>query len=366
MESLLMQLQFKETIFTMSDKTIDHNSVLAYENNKALFLNREFYIDQRVYVPNPETELMVEYAIQYILDNNLSKGTFIDVGTGCGNIAISLAKAFPDAKIIATDISKDALDVAKINVAKHDVRNVHINTDLIKDVEEEPDLIIGNLPWGDDDHLLQTNTKETLALMPEIAIFAPDGIIGTYVRLCEQIRLKNWSTVLIAEVGLLEKEIIEANLPSYFKWEYITIPHNYFNYSVLNIKFNKRSTIPIIHHHLIYQSKVNRSDLNRNSGEILERFLYDLVEQIGMQILIHPQVAFSHQKAWTGIVGIVTSHISFHYWTVEKRLQLDIYSCKEFDVSRAIHFLNSFWESEDVRTLFIERETEENFKITEL
>lgn len=365
MENILKQFQFKMKI-SMSDRTIDHNPILAYENNKAIFLNREFYIDQRVYVPNPETELMVEYAIQYIKDNNLSKGTFIDVGTGCGNIAISLAKTFPDAKIIATDISKDALDVAKINVTKHKVKNVHINSDLIRDVEEEPDLVIGNLPWGDDDHLLQTNTKEALALMPEIAIFAPDGIIGSYVRLCEQIRLKNWKTVLIGEVGLLEKEIVQNILPSYFTWDYITIPHDYFNYSVIKVNFNKRATSPIIHHHLIYQAKVNRADIGEDSNNILEKFLYDLVEQIGMQILIHPQVAFSHQKAWTGIVGIVTSHISFHYWTVEKQLQLDIYSCKEFDVNKTIQFLNDFWKSNEVKALFVERDTKEDFKITKL
>lgn len=348
----------------MSDRTIEHNPILAYENNKATFLNREFHVDKRVYIPNPETELMVKLAIQYIRDNNLSKGTFIDVGTGCGNIAISLAKAFPDAKIIATDISKDALEVAKINIAKHNVKNVHINTYLIKDVEEEPDIIIGNLPWGDDDHLLQTNTKEALALMPEIAIFAPDGIIGSYIRLCEQIRLKYWNTILIAEVGLLEKEIIESNLPAYFNWEYITIPHDYFNYSVIKVNFNKRATSPIIHHHLIYQSKVNRTDIGEDSNHTLEMFLYDLVAEIEMQILIHPQVALSHQKAWTGIVGIVTSHISFHYWTIEKYLQLDIYSCKEFDVNKTILFLNHFWKSEEVKTLFIERDSIEDFKIT--
>lgn len=350
----------------MTDEKKSAEPISAYKNNKATFLGREFYIDKRVYVPNPETELMVEYAIKYITENNLSKGTFIDVGTGCGNIAISLAKAFPEATIIATDISKDALEVAKINVARHNVKNVHINTDLIQDVRQEPDLIIGNLPWGDDDHLLQTNSKEALAQMPPIAIFAPDGIIGSYVRLCEQIQLKNWQTVLIAEVGLLEKQMIEANLPDYYTWDYITIPHTYFNYSVIKVQFNKRAVSPIIHHHLIYQAKVNRNNIGEESGELLEKFLYDLVDLIGMQILIHPQVAFSHQKAWTGIVGIVTSHISFHYWTIEEYLQLDIYSCKEFNASKVIDYLNEFWRSKAVKTLFIERGVDDDFKIIRL
>lgn len=347
----------------MSDILVKHEPVKAYENHKTTFLNREFYIDQRVYVPNPETELMVEYAINYIKDNELSKGTFIDVGTGCGNIAISLAKEFPDANIIATDISKDALEVAKINVENHRVKNIHFNTDLVRDVEVEPDLIIGNLPWGDDDHLLQTNTKEDLALMPPIAIFAPDGIIGSYIRLCEQIRLKNWNTVLIIEIGILEKEIIEKNMPRYFKWHYINLPSSIFNYSILNVNFKKRDVSPLIHHHLIYQAHVNRIDLNEHSTDLLETFLYDLVKFIEMEILIPPQVVFSHQKAWTGIVGIVTSHISFHFWTIESYLQLDIYSCKQFDVYKTISFLNEFWNSKNVKTLFIQRGEEDDYKI---
>lgn len=348
----------------MNDRIIGHKPLLAYERKKAIFLNREFYIDNRVYVPNPETELMVEYAIKYISENNLENGTFIDVGTGCGNIAISLAKTFPNAQIIASDISEDALEVAKENVIRHQVQNIHFNTDLVKDIDVEPDLIIGNLPWGDDDHLLQTNTKEDLALMPPIAIFAPDGIIGSYVRLCEQIREKKWSTVLIAEVGLLEKEIIENNLPKDYDWEYITLPSEIFNYSLLKVKFNGEKANEIIHHHLIYQAKVDRKDLNEKSSIQLVQFLDDLVSVIDMQILIPPQVAFSHHKAWTGLVGIVTSHISFHFWTIEGYLQLDIYSCKRFDIPKTVTFLDNFWKSENKKVLFIERAVDSDFKLT--
>lgn len=348
----------------MINRIFEHKPLLAYESNKAIFLNREFYIDKRVYVPNPETELMVEYAIKYISDNNLERGTFIDVGTGCGNIAISLAKAFPNAKIIASDISADALEVAKENVKRHQVQNIHFNTDLVKDIDIEPDLIIGNLPWGDDDHLLQTNTKEDLALMPPIAIFAPDGIIGSYVRLCEQIKEKKWNTILIVEVGLLEKEIIESNLPKEFNWEYITLPSEIFNYSIVKVKFKKDKVNEIIHHHLIYQARVDRKDLNENSSTQLVQFLSDLVSVIDMQILILPQVAFSHQKAWTGLVGIVTSHISFHFWTIEEYLQLDIYSCKRFDIPKTVTFLDNFWKTENKNVLFIERAVESDFKLT--
>jgi S-adenosylmethionine/arginine decarboxylase-like enzyme len=130
------------------------------------------------------------------------------------------------------------------------------------------------------------------------------------------------------------------------------------------VKFNGEKANEIIHHHLIYQAKVDRKDLNEKSSIQLVQFLDDLVSVIDMQILIPPQVAFSDHKAWTGLVGIVTSHISFHFWTIEKYLQLDIYSCKKFNISKTVTFLDNFWKSEKKNVLFIERAVECDFKLT--
>ena len=122
----------------------------------------------------------------------------------------------------------------------------------------------------------------------------------------------------------------------------------------------------IVHHHLIYQAQVGIEDCGANSQKVLEQFLYDLLEEIDMKCLIPPQLKLSHKKAWTGIMGIITSHIAFHYWTVEKYVQLDIYSCKPFDRRKAINFINNFWKASNVQTLFIDRETGGKFKIEEV
>ena len=122
----------------------------------------------------------------------------------------------------------------------------------------------------------------------------------------------------------------------------------------------------IVHHHLIYQAKVGRLDINENSEELLESFLYDLLRVIDMQCLIPAQLKFSHQKAWTGIIGIITSHIAFHYWTIERYIQLDIYSCKVFDKKKAVEFLNEFWKASEIRTLFIDRKINKDFEIENL
>ncbi len=122
----------------------------------------------------------------------------------------------------------------------------------------------------------------------------------------------------------------------------------------------------IVHHHLIYQAKVGNDKLGADSEKALEQFLYDLLKEVDMECLIPSQLKFSHQKAWTGMVGIITSHIAFHFWTIEKYVQLDIYSCKPFDKQKAVKFLNNFWKARDVRALFIDRDTGKKFKIEEL
>ncbi len=122
----------------------------------------------------------------------------------------------------------------------------------------------------------------------------------------------------------------------------------------------------LIHHHLIYQAKVGRIDLGENAGEKLEKFLRDLVREIDMQILIEPTTKFSKNLAWTGLIGIITSHMSFHYWTIEQYVQLDIYSCKKFDIHKAQKFLDKFWKASEQKILFINRQPGEDFKVTKV
>jgi S-adenosylmethionine/arginine decarboxylase-like enzyme len=119
----------------------------------------------------------------------------------------------------------------------------------------------------------------------------------------------------------------------------------------------------LVHHHFIYQAQVDREDLNQDAEKKLIQHLHDIVELIQMHILIEPQVAFSHQLAWTGFVGIITSHVSFHYWTKEKYLQLDVYSCKSFDKNLLQEFLTNYWNASEIKSLFINRESGREFKI---
>ena len=122
----------------------------------------------------------------------------------------------------------------------------------------------------------------------------------------------------------------------------------------------------LVHHHLIYQAKVWKK-FNKDAEKIFESFLYNLVEHLGMEVLISPQFAFTQDvnDAWTGLIWIITSHISFHYWTKEQYVQLDIYSCKIFNKDKTIKNLNDFWNASEAQWLRIHRKTNDRFEIEE-
>jgi release factor glutamine methyltransferase len=136
------------------------------------FCGNIFLCDKRALVPRPETEELVEFLDSEIRGRK-SEVRIIDVGTGSGVIALSLAAKFPDAEIFATDISDDALLLARKNAARLGISPVQfLKSDLLKNVDGKFDLIVANLPYisrHDRDQL----TPEVLC-DPEVALFAGD------------------------------------------------------------------------------------------------------------------------------------------------------------------------------------------------
>jgi release factor glutamine methyltransferase len=110
------------------------------------FAGQTFLCDKRALVPRPETEQLVEL-LQSRIENRKSK--ILDVGTGSGVIALSLAAKFPDAKIAATDVSEDALALAQENAARLGLTSQveFIRGDLLLYVNHVYDVIVANLPY---------------------------------------------------------------------------------------------------------------------------------------------------------------------------------------------------------------------------
>jgi len=120
-------------------------------------------------VPRPETEQLVEL-LQSRIENRKSR--IVDVGTGSGVIALSLAKKFPETEVFAVDVSEDALALARENAERLGLtERVQLSKgDLLKNISERFDLIVANLPYisMQDRHLL---SREVLR-DPEVALFA--------------------------------------------------------------------------------------------------------------------------------------------------------------------------------------------------
>ena len=140
------------------------------------FFGMELNITPDVLIPRPETELLVEKAIAWLQESNVRR-TVADVGTGSGAIAVSIAVNVPDAHILATDISRVALEVARDNARKHKVqtRIDFVQCDILPphpdplSTEQHFDLICANLPY------IPTETLHALPIYGREPTVALDG-----------------------------------------------------------------------------------------------------------------------------------------------------------------------------------------------
>ena len=107
--------KIKELIYSRNEEHIP----LAYLLEQAYFLDLELFVNKDVLIPRPETELLVLETLRKIKENKLRQVTILDLCTGSACIAIALKRALPSASVYASDISKDALNVALINAEKY-------------------------------------------------------------------------------------------------------------------------------------------------------------------------------------------------------------------------------------------------------
>jgi release factor glutamine methyltransferase len=186
----------------------------AYITGHREFYGIDFYVDHNVLIPRPESELLVEKAIGLAQSRAIS--TMADIGTGCGAIAISLAMNLPEVKIYVSDISAEALEVARSNCQRHGVidRVQLLQGDMLEPLPEPVDLIIANLPYVRKSELPRTGP---LSFEPVLALSGgPDGI-AEIKRLSLQTSEKlRPGGCLLLEIGLGQKKAIDALLRKAF------------------------------------------------------------------------------------------------------------------------------------------------------
>jgi release factor glutamine methyltransferase len=145
---------------------------IAYITGNREFWSREFQVGPDVLIPRPDTELLIELSLELIPADEPVK--IVDLGTGSGIIAITLAAERPQAKISATDFSLAALRIARLNADKHHIDNIEFyQSDWFANVPESKfKLIVSNPPYiaEDDYHLQQGDVR----FEPQTALSAPE------------------------------------------------------------------------------------------------------------------------------------------------------------------------------------------------
>jgi release factor glutamine methyltransferase len=164
--------QQEKKFFELINKRLNNfpiQYILGYQN----FWSLKFQIGQGVFIPRPETELLVEKALELFSKEN--EIIIIDIGTGCGNIAISLGKEYSNSRIIGIDVSKKALYYANKNARFHRVHNVEfLKGNLFSPLKKlnlyrKVDLIISNPPYVSEEEWMELD-EEILKYEPKEAL----------------------------------------------------------------------------------------------------------------------------------------------------------------------------------------------------
>lgn len=183
------------------------NEPLEYITNRVSFYSETFHIEAGALIPRPETELLIDEVLA-VADRDAAL-TIVEVGVGSGIISTILARELPKAKIIAVDISEEALKVARKNIEAFGLggRIELRHGDLLEPVSETIDILVSNPPYIANDEPLESN----LDYEPDLALFG--GEIGDEVikRLLDEV-LERGIRIFACEMGYDQKPKVEHYL----------------------------------------------------------------------------------------------------------------------------------------------------------
>ena len=157
---------------------LNNHEPVQYVLGTAWFCGHKFSVNSSVLIPRPETEMLVEEALKFKSSNR--EISILDIGTGSGCIAISLKLMFPEAHVLAVDVSDAALNVAKQNARNLNAHVNSINLDILKDglANHTFDLIVSNPPYIGESEM-SSISKNVIDYEPHLALFVnePDPLI---------------------------------------------------------------------------------------------------------------------------------------------------------------------------------------------
>ncbi|HEY0962868.1 MAG TPA: 50S ribosomal protein L3 N(5)-glutamine methyltransferase [Pseudomonadales bacterium] len=190
---------------------------LAYLLNEAWFCGLPFYVDERVLVPRSPFAELIDNRFEPLVATPPRR--ILDLCTGGGCIGIACALAFPDAQVVLSDISADALAVARINVDRHGVqkRVQLVQSDLFANVDGTFDLIVSNPPYVSIDEYREL--PDEYLREPQLGLVTDDDGIGIPLRILEQAAaFLNPEGLLFLETGATWPLLAEARPDLSFLW----------------------------------------------------------------------------------------------------------------------------------------------------
>lgn len=199
---------------------------VAYIFGEREFYGRPFFVDPRVLTPRPETEHLVEAALGLDLP---PEPLIVDLGTGSGIIAVTLALEIPGARLVATDLSLPALRVARSNVRHHRVedRVALANVDLATALDlEGVDLVVSNPPYVDRAGAEKLSIEVT-KFEPHTALFAPGAGHSVLERLLAETTGLRPGAHLIVEIGFDQNDWLTAAAAERETWKLIQLVDDY-------------------------------------------------------------------------------------------------------------------------------------------
>lgn len=189
-------------------KEIVEGKPIQYITNNQEFMKLNFYVDQNVLIPQPDTETLVEEVLNMVDKNEKIK--ILDMCTGSGAIGVSLAYYLNKSQITLADISNEAIKIAKVNAKKNKVqeRTRFIKTDMFENIKEKFDIIVSNPPY------IKTNIIHTLEKQvqnePHMALDGGEDGLEFYKILIEEApKYLEKSGKLFLEIGYDQKQEVE-------------------------------------------------------------------------------------------------------------------------------------------------------------
>ena len=195
---------------------------IQYITNNQEFMKLNFYVDENVLIPQPDTEILVEEVIEIYNKKEEENVKILDICTGSGAIGISVANYCKNAKIVETDISKKALEIAQLNCKRNNLEDKikFIQSDMFENIKEKFDIIVSNPPYIKTQVIKQLDKQ--VQEEPFIALDGgEDGLKFYKVLIDYSHKFLNENGYLCIEIGYDQKEEVISLIEKSSKYKEI-------------------------------------------------------------------------------------------------------------------------------------------------